>query len=99
MYGFEQFLEICADGQVGVLRGLIGALDGHLALVLVGVGVLAGRLLVLLWMGREVRNSSCSAFSSVLEEMEEPSTSICSSAWSFSILVVFYISDLFMGVI
>jgi hypothetical protein len=26
-----------------------------------------------------------------LDEMEDPSTSICSSAWSFSILVVFSI--------
>ncbi len=83
LYGFEEFLEVCADWEVGVLGGLIGSLHCDLSLVLVAGCVLPGGLLPLLCMSETLRNSSCSAASSDLEEMEDPSTSICSSAWSF----------------
>jgi hypothetical protein len=93
LYGLEQFFEFCAHGQIGVLRWFVGALEGGLPrLVFVVVGVLAGGLLAFLCVKPALPNSSCSACSLEWEEMEEPSTSICSSAWSFSILVVFSIN-------
>jgi hypothetical protein len=89
--GFEQFLEVCADWEVGVLGGFIGSLNCDLPLVFVVVCVLPHWFLSLLCIREVLRNSSFSPASSDLDEMEDPSTSICSSAWSFSILVVFSI--------
>ena len=40
LYGFEEFLKVCADGKVGVLRGLIGSFHCDLSLIFIVVGIL-----------------------------------------------------------
>jgi hypothetical protein len=48
LYGFEEFLMVCADGEVGVFGGLIGSFHGDLSLILIVVDILSYGFLPLL---------------------------------------------------